>query len=122
MTMEINSFSSGLMQKITVCRNQPGISNKIIGQAAYALIVGVSAIETVVTLAFSALSLAALAFSRKPFECSTQRLSSSAFCLGWSVADFFLNPFFNVLVADEKSARKMLKSRNLIKIPSGAII
>ncbi len=122
MPIEINSFSSSLMFGTTLYRNQSGFSNKLIAQAGYALTAIVSAVETVAALAFSALSLTAYPFSSTPFECSTKWLGSSAFSLGWSVTDFILNLFVLKLVADERSARQILQSGNLMKIPQGAVI
>ena len=122
MSIEMNSFSSSLMLGTTLYRNQPGVTNKLIAQAGYALTAVVSAVETVTALAFSALSLVAYPFSSTPFEHSTKWLGSSAFSLGWSVADFILNLFVLELVADEKSARKILQSGNLMRIPHGAVL
>ena len=122
MSIGMNSFSSSLMLGTTLYRNQPGVTNKLIAQAGYALTAAVSAVETVAALAFSALSLVAYPFSSTPFEHSTKWLSSSAFSLGWSVTDFILNLFILKLVADEKSARKILQSGNLMMLPHGAVL
>lgn len=120
MDIGINSLSSSLMLGTTLYRNQPGLSNKIIAQAGYALIALVAAVETVVALTFLALSL--VAYSPTSFEHSTQWLSSSVFSFGWSAADFFLNPFVIRLVADEKSARRILQSGDFMMVPHGAVI
>lgn len=122
MSIKMNSFSSSLMLGITTYRNQPGVSNKLIAQAGYALTAVVSAVETVAALTFSALSLVVYPFSSTPFEHSTKWLGSSAFSIGWSVVDFILNPFVFLLVADEKSARQILQSGNLMIIPRGAVL
>lgn len=120
--MELNSFSSALMLGTTLYRNQEGLGNKIIAQAGYQLIAKIALTETVAALAFSALSLIAYPISSEPFEHAIKWLRSSAFSLGWSIIDFFLNPFMKVMVADEKSARQILYSRNLVLIPTGAVI
>jgi hypothetical protein len=120
--IEINSLSSSLMLGTTLYRNQIGISNKLIAQVGYALIALVSAIETVVALAFSVLSLVAYPFSSRPFEHSTKWLGSSAFSLAWSATDFILNLFIFKLVADEKSARQMAPGGNFMIIPPNAIL
>jgi hypothetical protein len=122
MTIEMNSFSSSLMLGTTLYRNQPGISNKLIAQAGYALIVTISGVETTAALAFSALSLVAYPFSSTPFEHSTKWLDSSLFSFVWSIADFGLNPFVLKLVADEKSARYMVQNGDLMMIPHDAIL
>jgi hypothetical protein len=120
MAIEMNSFSSGLIYGTTLYRNQPGVSYKLIAQAGYALTAVVSAVETFVALAFSALSLIVYPISSTPFEHSTKWLGSSAFSLGWSVGDFVINLFMLKLVADEKSVRKMLQNGNLMMMPHGA--
>lgn len=122
MSLELNSISSGLMLGTTLYRNQPGIFNKLIAQAGYSLTALVSVVETVAAFAFTALSLLAYPFSSTPFEYTTKWLGSSAFSLGWSIADFFLNFFVFKLVADEKSARKILESGDLLMIPRGAVL
>ncbi len=122
MAIEMNSFSISLMLGTTLYRNQSGVSNKVIAQVGYALAVVVSAVETVAALAFSALSLVAYPFSSTPFEHSTKWLGSSAFSLGWSIVDSVLNPFVLKLVADEKSARRILQSGDLMMIPHGAVL
>jgi hypothetical protein len=122
MSVKMDSFSSRLMLDTTLYRNQPGIANKVIAQAGYALTALVSAAETAAALAFSALSLIAYPFSSKPFEYSTKWLGSSGFSLGWSATNFFLNLFVARLVADEKSARQILRSGDLMMIPPGALI
>lgn len=119
---KINSLSSGCMYITTQYRNQPGVFNKLIAQGGYALTAGVSAVETVAALAFSALSLVACPISSTPFQYSTQWLGSSSFSLGWSITDFALNLFVERLVADEKSARLILKSGDLMTIPRGAVL
>ncbi len=122
MAIEMNSFSSSLMLGTTLYRNQPGVSNKLIAQASYAFIAVMSAVETVAALALSALSLVAYPCSSTPFEHSTKWLGSCYFSLGWSAADFILNPFVVNLVADEKSVRQILQSGNLMMIPHGAVL
>lgn len=122
MSIELNSFSSSLMLGTTLYRNQPGVTNKVIAQAGYALTAVVASVETVAALVFTALSLAASPFSSTPFLLSMKWLSSSYFSLGWSAIDFFLNLFVLKLVADEKSARQILQSGNLTVIPHGAIV
>jgi len=122
MSIEMNSFSSSLMLGTTLYRNQPGVSNKLMAQAGYALIAVVSTVEAAVALAFSALSLIVYPVSSTPFEHSIKWLYSSVFSLGWSVTDFVLNLCAFKLVADEKSARKILQSGNLMMIPPGAVL
>lgn len=121
MAIQLNSFSSSLMLGTTLYRNQPGVSNKIIAQAGYALIALVSTVETAAALAFSALSLLAYPFSSTPFELSVQWLGSSTFALGWSLTDFLLNLFVVRMVADEPSARQILHSGDLMRMPANAV-
>lgn len=120
--IEINSFSSGLMLGVTLYRNQVGTLNKVIAQVAYALIAVIAATETVAACAFCALSLVVYPLSSTPFDHCAEWAGSSAFSIGWSMTDFILNLFVARLVADEKSARAILHSRNLMAIPPGAII
>ena len=123
MNVDLNSLSSSLILGTTLYRNKGGISNKIIGQAGYALCAAVAVIETITALAFSILSLLIYPlFSTAPWEHSTKWLSSSAFTLVWSLADFLLNLFVVRLVADENSARQILASGNIMIIPPGAIV
>ncbi len=121
-SIQANSFSSSLILGTTIYRNEPGICNKIIAQVSYALIIPVALVESVAALAFSALSLLALPFSATPLRNSFECFKSSTFSLGWAFVDFFLNPFMATLVADEKSARRILESRNFMVIPRGAIV
>ena len=118
----MDSLSSGLILGTTLYRNSPGILNKCIAQVGYALIAVVSSIETVAALIFSAFCLLLHPVFPTPFDHCTKWLSSSGFSFAWSVANFALNLFTEVLVADERSARIMLKNRDPITIPEGAIL
>lgn len=120
MSIGINSFSSQLMLNVTAYRNQPSTFNKIAGQGGYALIAVVAFAETITAVAFSALSRIASVFSAT--EHSSKWLESASFTFGWAVTDFFLNPFVSRLVADERSARLIYQSGDLMTIPDGAII
>lgn len=121
-SIQANSFSSSFILGTTIYRNEIGICNKIIAQVSYALIIPVALVESVAALAFSALSLLALPFSTTPLRNSFECFNSSAFSLCWAFVDFFLNPFMATLVADEKSARRILESRNFMVLPHGAIV
>lgn len=119
----MHSLSSSLMLGTTLHRNEEGVSNKLRAQVGYALIAVVAAVETVVALAFSALTLAMLPCSSgKPLMYSVVWLSSSVFSLGWSLINFCLNPFAHTLVADEKTAWRILQSGDLMRFPAGALI
>lgn len=122
MPIEINSFSSSLMLGTTLYRNQQGVSNKLIAQVGYALTAVVSVVEIVAAFIFSALSLVVYPFSSTPFMHSVKWFDSSGFAFGWSVIDFILNPFVRGLVADERSARLILESGNLMIVPPGAVL
>lgn len=122
MTIEINSLSSGFMLGLTLYRNQTGSAKKLIAQVGYTLTAVVAAIETLAALVFSALSLALYPFSSTPTQYTTQWLGSSAFSVGWSITDFCLNLFTHTLVADERSAREILDSGDLMSIPPNAWI
>ncbi len=102
-----DSLSSSLMLGITLYRNVPSVCNKIQAQLGYALVLVSSLVETATALAFTTLSLLTLPISREPTKKCFKWLSSSAFTIGWSFVDFFLNPFVVVAVADEKSARQL---------------
>lgn len=116
----MNSLSSGLIYGVTLYRNQPGFMNKISAQAGYALIALSAVVESAVALSFVALSLFILPFASAPFRAATEWLGSSVFSLGWAVTDFFLNPFVFVLVADERSARRILNTGDLTVLPPDA--
>lgn len=122
MSIEVNSFSSALTLGTTLYRNRPGVTNLLVAQVVYPLIAAVALAEAVAALVFSTLSLLVYPISSFPFRLSVTYLDSSAFCLGWSITDFFLNPFLGRLIADEKSARQILQSGNLLAIPRGAIV
>lgn len=122
MSVELNSFSSSLMLGTTLYRNQHGFSNKLIAQVGYALTALVAVIETIAASLFLGLSLLTLPFSSTPSKQALFWLGSSAFCIGWSITDFFLNPWVNVLVADQKSARQILNNGNLMEIPHKAVL
>lgn len=98
---------------VTLCRNNQGDINKLVGRLGNSLIAAVSLIETVAALAFSALAILFYPFDSSPFEHATKWLSSSAFTIGWSVADSLMHIFCHTLVADEMSARRIFHSRDL---------
>ncbi|MBS0620852.1 MAG: hypothetical protein JSS61_05290 [Verrucomicrobia bacterium] len=118
----VGSVSASLMLGITILRNQPGFSNKLAAQGGYAVIALASLVETVFAATATVFGLLIHGASPKPYQYAKQWVASSAFTLGWSVVDFFLNPFVQRLVADETSAREVLRSCNLMMIPSGAIV
>jgi hypothetical protein len=126
MTVEMNSFSSSLIFGTTLFRNQRGIANKVIAQAGYALIAVVAAVESVAALVFTVLSLIFSQCSCRYFPISYKRattwLGSSALSLGWSLVDFCLNPCLKNLVADERSIRSMIRSRDIFTLPPGAFL
>jgi hypothetical protein len=116
------SLSSSLMTEVTLYRNVPSVFNKIQAQLGYALVFLSSVVESAVAIVFSIISLLALPVSREPTKRCLNWLSSSAFTIGWSFVDFFLNPFMAVVVADEKSARQIVRSGNLLMYPREAIL
>jgi hypothetical protein len=122
MAAEVNSLSSALMFNVTQYRNQFGGMNKAIAQAGYALTVLVSVVESATALFFSALSILIYPCSSAAFDRATEWLSSSVFCIGWSLADFFLNFCVTPLVANEAAARQILQSGNLMMLPAGSVI
>lgn len=119
--IELNSLSSSLMLGITLYRNRPGFSNIFVAQVGYALTAIVAAIETLTAVIFFGLSLTIFLLSTTPLLNSAKWLNSSIFSLGWSITNFFLNLWCGVMIADEKSAREVLQSGNLFKLPAGAI-
>lgn len=110
------------MTGITLYRNVPSVFNKIQAQLGYALVFVSSLVESAVAIVFTIISLLALPVSREPTKRCLNWLSSSAFTIGWSFVDFFLNPFIAAVVADEKSAREIVSSGNLLYFPQGAIL
>ncbi len=120
----MNSLSSSLIFGVTLFRNQPGIANnKILGAVGYALVATIAAIESIAAVIFGVISLPLIVLGKtEPLSQSVKWLSSSTFCLGWSIVDFFLNFFTVVLVADERSAREILESGNLMMIPQNAAL
>lgn len=117
----MDSLASRLMLGTTLYRNQPGLVHKVAAEAGYALIAIVATVETVAAATFSALALAALPFSNKPFSHAAKWLNSSAFCLVWSVADLFFNLTMERLVADEPSARYFFNNGDLRRCPSAPL-
>jgi hypothetical protein len=117
----MNSLSSCLVLGVTLYRNQPGVSNKCLAQLGYAFATAVATVESVAALTFCAGSLALYPMSSIPLRQSISWLSSSSFSIVWSATDFFLNPVFEILVADERSAREMARRGNLMRFPRGAI-
>jgi len=115
-----NSCSSAMMLHSTVLRNDSDITGKVVGQIGYGLTCGISIIETIVALAASALSLLAYPVSSTPLTYASKWLSSSTFSIVWSFVDFFLNPFVWRLVADERSAREIWQSGDLMYLPQNA--
>lgn len=122
MGVKMDSLSSSLMLGTTLYRNQPGFSNKLVGQVGYALVALVSAVESCAALAFVILSLTVYSVYSAPAEHAVQWFISSSFSLGWSVVDFFFNPFVPILVADEGSALQMFLNRDLVRIPHNALL
>jgi hypothetical protein len=121
MSLKLKSYSSSLMHGTTLYRNQSGVINKIFAQAGYALISLAAAIETIAATIFCFISLVCFPFSSKPLEYGKKWIKSSAFSIGWSLIDFFLNPFAVKLVSEEKMARRVLKSGNIFQIPRSAM-
>ncbi len=120
----MNSLSSSLMTGVTLYRNQAGFGNKVGAQAGYALVAAVAVVETVAALVSSvaALVLSLAMFSSTPIAHTFKWVNSSAFCVGWSIGDFFLNPFVLVLAGDEKSARSIVESGDLMRLPHDALV
>lgn len=110
------------MTGITLYRNTSSFFNKIQAQVGYALVFVSSLVESVFAAAFTLLSLLALPVSREPTKRCLNWLASSTFTIGWSFVDFFLNPFLLVVVADEKSARHIATSGDLLRFPPSAIL
>ncbi|CUI17432.1 Conserved hypothetical protein [Candidatus Protochlamydia naegleriophila] len=118
----LNSLSSALVLGVTLCRNKPGISNKCLAQVGYALAATTATIESIAAIIFCVGSLALYPVSAVPLKHSVNWLDSSSFSVVWAVTDFLLNPFVLKLVANESSARQIVSSGNLMKIPRNAII
>lgn len=127
-TGDINSFSAALMLGTTLYRNQIGGPNyghliyRIGAQFGYGLTTVIATVETTVALIFLALSVLILPFSSTLFPHAFSWLSSSLFCILWSIIDFILNPLTSQLVADEQSARLMFAQNNALHIPPNALI
>jgi hypothetical protein len=111
--IEINSLSAFLMLKLTLYRNQASYCNKILAQIGYALITLIAICESIVSFVLNMVTLGGCC----------EWYSSSIFCIIWSITDFCMNPFVNVLVADEISARQIAASdRGVMYFPDTAII
>ncbi len=121
--IDINSISAGLMLGNTLYRNQSGgAALNIGGQVGYGLISVIALVESAVALSFVALSLVLLPLSSTFLSHSFSWLTSSLFCVVWSVVDFVFNPFCSRLIADEQSARIVFAMNNLALIPPNALI
>ncbi|GAB4228860.1 MAG: hypothetical protein Tsb0021_06480 [Chlamydiales bacterium] len=117
-----NSLSSAFMMGVTLYRNDEGVLNKIQAQLGYAIIFVSSFIETVAAAVFTGLLYPTLAFSDSLHSRCVEWLESSAFTVGWSFVDFILNPFADVLVADESSARRIFVDGNVFIFRPDAVI
>jgi hypothetical protein len=114
-------MSGALIFGITISRNQ-GMGNRCLAQVGYALTALVAVVETI---AASVLFLTALPTTLLISDLSDKMitwLDSSFFSMGWSVVDFFLNPFCKYLVADEVSAREIVNSGDLMHFPEDSVI
>lgn len=127
MAVQFNSYSALMMHDVTRARNpshhhQQG---RFIGQIGYGLVAVVAAVETVATIALSSLYFFLLPFSNTApywFARSVEWMKSSTFCFGWALTDWALNPFTPILVADEQSARIIIRVGNLNYLPPGAVL
>jgi hypothetical protein len=115
--ISLNSLSSSLMFSTTLYRNQNGCGSKLAAQMAYAVIALVAIVETAVAGVFFALSLLTYPCTSAYFQRAMTWLKSSAFSIVWAAADFAMNLFFVVLVADEPSAWQIFKGGDLSTFP-----
>jgi len=126
MSADINvrpkSLSSSLMMVINLYRNKPGVFNKAQAQIAYPMVAAAAIVESVVASIFTILSTLSLPFSKNNFNYCTTWLKSSTFTIMWSLADFLINPFCFVVVADEKSAKSIARAGDLMWLPFDAIV
>lgn len=105
-TYYIPSLSSPLMNGVTTWRNlHKNREIKIKAEVGYALIALIAVVESAIATLFCIASCLFLPFSSGPFKHNYQWLKSSAFCIVWSVASYFLNPFVNKLVEYEGEAK-----------------
>jgi hypothetical protein len=119
---EFNSYASAVMMALTLYRNQPGLGNKLFAQFGYAAIALGATAEAVMEVAQTAFTLILFPLNEEPFHRSFNRLQSSSFCAIWALFDFVLNPFYETLVADEESARRMCRSGDYLRIPPDAVV
>jgi hypothetical protein len=116
------SLSSSFIYGVTKYRNQPGNGNKCIAQAGYVLTTVIACVESAAAIVTCAGSSLAYPITSEPLDRSVKWLSSSGFCIIWSATDFCMNPKVHWLVADESSARQIAISRDLMRMPPGAVI
>lgn len=111
-----------MMLGVTLYRNQPGIDKTLLGGVGYALTAATAVVESATALVFSAASFAISPITQAPLKKSIKWLDSSSFCAVWATVDFMINPLVPRLVADEKSARWIASTGNLMSIPPGAVL
>lgn len=112
----LHSFSSALMFGVTLDRNQYGIRPKFTAQLGYSLITMIAAVEAAVSAVLLSLSFLFCPCNLDYTFSSVDWFYSSSFVVLWSFSFLFLNPFVDVLVPDEQSARDIFSSINLSRI------
>lgn len=91
-------------------------------QIAYPIVTIIAIVETLVALNFTALaSFSLLTKYSYYYKSSIAWLQSSSFSILWSLADFVLNPFAFILVADEFSAISFAKNGKLGMLPPNTL-
>jgi hypothetical protein len=116
-----DSLSSAIIFDVTKYRNQPGCLNKCVAEGLYAGALIISTGETVIAVPLYLMTLPVFPFLPDLTHKSIRWVNSSAFCMTWSVFNLLMNPFKNILIADERSATQTFCNANFLTIPYEAL-
>ena len=133
------SISAEMMSSITTFRNANGRDwhtkigtpryidtpkslNIVLAEPGYIFTFAFSIVETVAKLALFLFSTLISPITTDPLKKAWKDLSSSAFSMGWSFVDIFINLFCLDIAASEAQARNIWYSGNICHLPSTNVI
>lgn len=109
--LEFGSLSSAMMCAVTVYRNQPNVEKSLTVSGGYLVTTVVAVVESVATALFSIWAYIITPFYPDLCDRAVAHLSSSLFCIFWSIEACFFNLITDrAMIADEQSARRYWKS------------
>lgn len=110
----VNSISSFFIAHTSYQRNHNKI-DKFTAQLGFSACVAISLIEAVAAASFFSLSIFTYPLSSKPLGFTSMWLKSSTFAVCWSVVDFCINPFCEVLIVSEAEAQNRMSVGKIIR-------